>query len=898
MKTLERTIGLPGIVAISIASMIGGGLFVLPGMAAGTTQTGSSIWLAYLVAGVCILPAAWSKSELATAMPTSGGTYVYLERAFGPLTGTIAGLGLWLSQLLKSAFALVGFSAYLYLIAPSVNPQISGLVLLGLIVAMNIMGIKAISTVTKIIVLSVIIGLTTLSVYSLGYTFDPSNLRDENGQMFSDGSGGFILAVAFVYLSYSGVTKVAAVAEEVKNPGRNLPLGMMISLVVAALLYAFVVFVMMGNVPEISQPIGTDPNGNLMYNLHPLHTFANAVGGHKVAYAVAILGIITMTSMALAALLASSRFPFAMSRDSLVPHIFQKISPRYMTPIPSILITGVVIGLTLVFLDPVKIAKLTSAFKILVFAAVNLTVIVLRESNPQWYKPKYKSPFYPWVQVLGILIGIILLVFLGWEGLLATLFIIALGVVCYLIYGLKHSERLGEVGKRGRRQDLLAATTQSHQLESVLPGDASVVVPLFGHERSPEILVEMGAVLAGGRKLEVLDVTEVPDQTNLAAVLEEDVFTSSLRRRLYAMAEEEKLDLEFTTTVSRDVVHTIHHVANRLHSEWVCMEWRGRRHTTFTIHNPIGWLQDHLPCNLALFKDTGVRYVRKILVVAEPGPHDALVVTTANHMASLYNAELYFAQFLTAESERQTSDDYLQQMQMLCNVPTHVHTLVGSSKIDALATCTAEHDLMVLAAPPNRHFMGLFLETMEDRLIARSACDVLALKTGLGSTHEVDEDQNIRTDRSSRLLLETVDVQNCALNVHAKGPDDLFKLLGEKFAESLPNTAADDVTQALLKREKLQSTSLGLGLAVPHANLPIDGKARVIIVTLQNPINYNAPDGQKIDVVFAIIGAPNERQTHLSLMSVISRLALKTTLLDELRNAKTLDQITSILDNQ
>ena len=91
--------------------MLGSGIFVLPGIAAG--KTGPSVWLAYLLAAIFILPAALSKSELATAMPSSGGTYVYIERTFGPLLGTISGIGLWLSLLLKSSFALVGFGAYL-----------------------------------------------------------------------------------------------------------------------------------------------------------------------------------------------------------------------------------------------------------------------------------------------------------------------------------------------------------------------------------------------------------------------------------------------------------------------------------------------------------------------------------------------------------------------------------------------------------------------------------------------------------------------------------------------------------------------------------------------------------------------------------------------------------------
>ena len=111
LKKLKRSLSLTSAIAISIGGMLGSGIFVLPGIAA--AKTGSSVWLAYLLASVCILPAALSKSELATAMPSSGGTYIYIERTFGPIYGTVAGIGLWLSLLLKSSFALIGFGAYL-----------------------------------------------------------------------------------------------------------------------------------------------------------------------------------------------------------------------------------------------------------------------------------------------------------------------------------------------------------------------------------------------------------------------------------------------------------------------------------------------------------------------------------------------------------------------------------------------------------------------------------------------------------------------------------------------------------------------------------------------------------------------------------------------------------------
>jgi len=240
MKSLERSIGLGAVVAISISAMLGSGIFVLPGLAA--VKTGPMVWLAYLFAGLGVLPAALSKSELATAMPTSGGTYVYLERAFGPLTGTVSGIGLWLSLLLKSAFALYGFSAYLAVLV-AVPQKPVALALLICITALNIVGVSIIGKLQKVIVGIVLVLLLIMSCYGLT-TMEWSNFDDG----FTKGTSGFIAAAAFVYVSYAGVTKVAAIAEEVKDPGRNLPLGILISWILVMCIYVFVVFVLVANV--------------------------------------------------------------------------------------------------------------------------------------------------------------------------------------------------------------------------------------------------------------------------------------------------------------------------------------------------------------------------------------------------------------------------------------------------------------------------------------------------------------------------------------------------------------------------------------------------------------------------------------------------------------------------
>ncbi|MEM9877635.1 MAG: amino acid permease, partial [Myxococcota bacterium] len=153
MKTnLERSLGLPSVMAIAISAMLGSGIFVLPGLAA--AATGRSAWLAYVVAGLCVLPAALSKAELATAMPASGGSFVYLDRAFGPWAGTVAGLSLWASMWLKATFALLGFGAYLAVVTP-VGPdgaKAAALVSLGAVAGINFLGAKRVGRAQLLVV--------------------------------------------------------------------------------------------------------------------------------------------------------------------------------------------------------------------------------------------------------------------------------------------------------------------------------------------------------------------------------------------------------------------------------------------------------------------------------------------------------------------------------------------------------------------------------------------------------------------------------------------------------------------------------------------------------------------------------------------------------------------------
>ena len=431
--TLERKLGIWSVVIISLSAMLGSGLFVLPALAM-LNLGGSGIWAAYLVAALVVLPGALSKAELATAMPISGGDYIYIERTYGPLFGTIAGLGLWASFLLKAAFALIGFSAYLWVIEPligfKINIQFAALGLLVFIVLINIIGVKIIKKIQAPIVSLSVVFLVGISIWA-ALTAEPDWSRPVSNGAFGDGWLSIAETAAFVFVSYAGVTKIAAVAEEVKMPEANLPRGMIFSLLISTILYCGIVFVMMATVDANTFMSGDDARED------PIYVFANAVGGKTIGVIAAILAILTMTSMALAGIMAASRYPFAMARDNLLPEPLEDVHPKFETPHRAIIGTGIAMGVAILALPVQDVAKLASGFQIMVFVVINSCVIVMRMASRSHssYNPKYFSPLYPFTQIIGILGGVLLIYVMGEKALIGAAACSLLGIITYYTYG-------------------------------------------------------------------------------------------------------------------------------------------------------------------------------------------------------------------------------------------------------------------------------------------------------------------------------------------------------------------------------------------------------------------------------------------------------------------------------
>lgn len=447
---LQPRLGLLDVYAISVGAMVAPGIFLLPGIAAG--EAGAGVIVAYLLAGLLAAPTMLSVAELATAMPRAGGPYYFLDRALGPLIGTMGGLGMWAALMLKTAFALVGLSAYLGVVAEvAVTP--TALALTAVFTAVNVVGVRKTSRLQVVLVAVVVVFLALFVAAGLAHLLGEA---DEAGRRLSPvvptGFNGLIHTTGLVFFSYAGLTQVASVAEEVRQPGRTLPLGMLLALLSALVFY----------VGGVTAMVGLIEPGALAGDLTPVASVTElVVPGLAGLAAVTLAAVAGFAATGNAGILAAARYPFAMARDHLLSERLARLG-RFGTPTVAVVATGGVMAAVIVLLDVEAIAELASAFILLVFALLNLAVMVMRASRIPAYDPAFRSPLYPYTQLLGLAATGVLVVEIGWLSMLFTLGMMA-GCLFWWRWWARHRvarhgavyhwfDRLGE-----RRDDRLDA---------------------------------------------------------------------------------------------------------------------------------------------------------------------------------------------------------------------------------------------------------------------------------------------------------------------------------------------------------------------------------------------------------------------------------------------------------
>ena len=434
---LKKNLNLFDVYAISTGAMFSSGLFLLPGIAAGLT--GDSVYLAYFLAGFLILPAMYSVAELSTAMPKAGGTYYFLDRAMGPMMGTIGGLGSWVAVVFKSSFALVGMGAYLSLYL-DVSFTFLAIILTAAFGVLNIVGAKETNLLQRGLVGSLVVILTAFIILGISETTGGDALAPNGADQafFRSGFVGFASTIGLVFVSYAGLTKVASVAEEIENPDRNIPLGMTLSLATATIIYTLGTLIL---IHALEQPVLED-------SLTPVAdagaVFLDWVPFDLGVILIVVAAIAAFASTGNAGILSASRYPYAMAKDKLIPAKLASLG-RFGTPANSVILTVLAMTVVLLVFDVEAVAKLASAFQLVLFALICVAVIVMRESRIDEYKPGFKAPLYPWLQIAGIIISLWLISEIGFLAIAFTAALLIGCVAWYRYYTSGNLERRGAI---------------------------------------------------------------------------------------------------------------------------------------------------------------------------------------------------------------------------------------------------------------------------------------------------------------------------------------------------------------------------------------------------------------------------------------------------------------------
>ena len=245
------------------------------------------------------------------------------------------------------------------------------------------------------------------------------------------------------------------------------------------------------------------------------------------------------------------------------------------------------------------------------------------------------------------------------------------------------------------------------------------------------MLVEMSAALAKGNKVQVVHLREVPDQTRLADVLDDDPLVNSLNRRIGVMAKERSVDVDFDAAVTHDLVQTVQEISEETHCRWLVAGWNGRQTAnSIFVRNPVGWLITHIDSNFALFLDNGVRYIRKIVVAIRPGRQNPEFIEACDRIAQFYGAQLTLLRVVpptTSEEEITEMEASSNSVLTNCQAPAQLRIEKDADPVHAISEASAEYDLLIIGTPQKENWLDVLVGVNKDRFAKDAACSVLRL---------------------------------------------------------------------------------------------------------------------------------------------------------------------------
>ena len=722
---LLRELGLKEAIAIGLGTMIGAGIFVLSALAAG--RAGPAAALSYVLAGAICLPIALVVSELATGMPRAGGSYTFITQALGPLAGSIVGPGNWLGLTFATGFYLLAFGEYLSLIAP-IPPWVGSLLAGLLFTGLNYRGAKITGSIQNLVV--VVLATILILFIAIGI---PNVDRGLYQPFAPNGWRVAVSLVGLIIVSFTGFEKISTVAEEIKQPERNLPLAIVGSVIIATIIYALILFVM----------TGIFPYAELGEREAPLVEAAGHIAGPVGTAVMLAAAMLATLSSANAAVMASSRIGYGMGRDRVLPGWFSYIHPRHNTPSHAILITGG-LGMLLSLTGRAEtLAEISSALFMVSYALLCLSVIVMRRSRPFWYQPAFRVPLYPVLPVVAGLLCLAVILTMAPESRTAGLGLVGASLVWYLFWVRRQATVTGEFGPLWERERPLEGVIEAAQSAGRTNGH-EILIPLLPTTKAEPLLNLAGALAQADdrRVIVALEVVRVPPQTPLEfseaqlarrSIAQEDSPLARVARQGAAMGVPVRPKCRAAHALASGILAA---AETRTTVELVLLSWQGPLSAGQIYGSPSKTVLQEARCDVAVLREHDLGEVHRVLVPAGGGPHARLGLRLAADIARSDDAELTVLRVVHPDEDmdleaemrglRHLADEVLGGSDPRVRTRIVVHEAVVDGILEE--TQAGGYDLLVIGASNEWAVKSLLVGAVPDAVADRAPCSVLMVR--------------------------------------------------------------------------------------------------------------------------------------------------------------------------
>lgn len=747
MADLKRELGFWDALTIGAGTMIGAGIFLLAGVA--LEMSGPAAIFAYLIAGVVCMITASSAAELATGMPTSGGDYFFVSRSLGPAMGAISGVGIWLSLTFAIAFYLFGLGEYLSQFLPIT--AFWGAVIGGvLLTILNVVGAKESGRTQVVVVLILFAILGTFSVMGV-FHIDASNYDP----FMPFGFDSISSTTALVFVSFLGFVKIAAVAEEIKNPSKNLPRALIGSVALVTVLYVIIVLVIGGMFEQSTIADVRDP----------LTTAARTILGSPGAVAVIIAGLLATLSSANASIMASSRINLAMARDRMVPNWLADIHQKLLTPYRAIILTGILALLFLLLESLEDLAKIASVLQLYSYAALNIGCVVLRVSHPDWYKPTYRTPGTPWLQILAAIGCLSIIIYSGTFAQIAVVVLIIGSLLWYLAWGRSRVEiehALPELKKSWKKLGFGMFTAPVELYESEFEewapairalniNEGRKVVTALANPKHEKALLTVSQLIATGKEeggsVTGINMLKVPFQTPVSTVnrmLKEQESVRESIEEISRRSKEETVDkkgsktlasttFDSATAASHDIFKGLISETEERQADMLVMGWQGGFSLGRIYNTPVQRIIKNLKADVSVLKDRDLSDINSVVVPWGGGLHARLGMEIGLRIAQAVGANLRVLRLVKPGIDIEDEEKELRQrikplaedFQKL-NITVKESTDVTSGILEELE----EHkdDLLIIGASHEWGIRNVLFGTIPDIIADRAPCSVLMVR--------------------------------------------------------------------------------------------------------------------------------------------------------------------------